>query len=227
MSNQYGDIQYDDTWIRENYSNKVSDSFVASYNAHTGQNIKKETLRAHIKRSLKISPEGYYYTDEQRDFVRQNYEKYGMKITTKMFNEHFGSNKSESCIRQIARQYGLHVPIEVLTKNSNPNIDAVGTIREEPSTGYLVIKTGNSYKDWMKYQRYVYEQAYGKIPKDHVIVFLDGNNRNFELSNLMAVPKNYVVYMNTFDMRTDCPELTKVAIRWCELYEVLKKRGVI
>lgn len=225
MSNQYGAIQYDDSWIRENYKGKCDAAFVDAYNNHTGKSLKKDTLRHHLSKLDILS--SYQYTDEQKGFIRQNYEKYGMRITADMFNAKFNTDKSPELMCRVAKRMGLSVPKDVANKNANPDIDEVGTIREEPSTGYLVIKTGNSYKDWMKYQRYVYEQAYGKIPKDHVVVFLDGNNRNFELSNLMAVPKNYVVYMNTFDMRTDCPELTKVAIRWCELYEVLKEKGVI
>ena len=167
------------------------------------------------------------YSDEQIAFLVDNYEKYGPNKTAELFNKRFGTNKSGDTISRVALRRGLRCPFDVAVRNANPNIDAIGTIREELSTGYLVIKTGNSYKDWTKYQRYVYEQAHGKLPKDYVVIFLDGDNRNFELSNLMAVPKNFVVYMNTFDMRTDCPELTKVAVKWCELYEVLKMKGVI
>lgn len=219
-------IRYDDAWIMSNYSGVCSDDFVREYNLHTEQNLSKETLRAHIRRKLSCAS-SYHYTNEQLNFILHNYPIKGMSTTTKEFNKRFGTNKTQEHIAKVALNRGVHVKHEVALKNSNPNSDKVGTIREEKSTGYLVIKTGDSYKDWTKYQRYVYEQAYGKIPKGYVVVFLDGNNRNFELTNLMAVPKQYVLYMNTFDMRTDCPELTKVAVKWCELYDLLKSKGLL
>ena len=40
---------------------------------------------------------------------------------------------------------------------------------------------------WMRKHRHIYQNAHGEVPKGHVIVFVDGNKRNFELSNLMMI----------------------------------------
>lgn len=214
-------IQYDDVWIRENYRGVCDKSFLDAYNQHTGQMLKKDTLRHHIMRKMELTSD-FTYTEEQLSYILSHYSKWGMKKTAKMFNKKFGTNKSPESICRVAVYKDVHVPSEVARKNSYSSPDAVGTIREEPSTGYLVIKTGDSWKDWMKYQRYVYEQAYGKLPEDYSVVFLDGNNRNFDLSNLVAVPRKYVVYMNSNKLRSENPEITKTSIMWCELYDALK-----
>lgn len=214
-------IQYDDKWIRANYKGKCDTAFVDAYNNHVGKKIKKDTLRHHILRMSDIESD-WSYTDKQIDYVKAYYSMLGMKKTTDAFNNKFGTNKSFYSIHKLALRLGLSVPQDVANRNANPKIDKVGTIREELSSGYLVIKTGDSCKDWTKYQRYVYEQVHGKLPKNYVVIFLDGNNRNFALSNLMAVPRNFVVWMNTNKIRTDNVDLNKIAVRWCQLYALSK-----
>lgn len=56
------------------------------------------------------------------------------------------------------------------------------------------IKVGEK---WIPKARYIYEQATGrKVQKDEVMIFLDGDIFNFELSNLVCAKKNVVAYVN-------------------------------
>lgn len=72
-------------------------------------------------------------------------------------------------------------------------------------------------------RRYVYEKAYGKIPKQHIIIQLDGDKSNFDLDNLYCIPQKYVPLMNKNHWYTDSREHTLSAIKWCELYYALKE----
>lgn len=54
--------------------------------------------------------------------------------------------------------------------------------------GYLRIKVAEP-NEWMQYQRYLWEQAHGKSAEGKVVIFMDGNNKNFELSNLECVER--------------------------------------
>lgn len=63
----------------------------------------------------------------------------------------------------------------------------VGSFQEKK--GYIRIKVAEPNK-WMQYQRYVWEQNHpGQSAEGKVVIFMDGNNKNFELSNLECVER--------------------------------------
>lgn len=73
-------------------------------------------------------------------------------------------------------------------------------------------------------RRYVYEQAYGKIPPSHRIIQLDSDKINFKLDNLYCIPTKYIPLINKNHWLTDSREHTLTAIKWCELYYAIKER---
>ena len=61
--------------------------------------------------------------------------------------------------------------------------------------GYVQIKIAEP-NQWMQYQRYVWEQNHpGESAKGMVVLFMDGNSRNFELSNLERVSRGELTVM--------------------------------
>lgn len=72
----------------------------------------------------------------------------------------------------------------------NTLYDGAITIRKHKKTGipYKYIRIGLA--KWVSYHRYLWEQAYGKIPKGTNIQFKDGNTLNCVLENLYAVTRN-------------------------------------
>ena len=61
--------------------------------------------------------------------------------------------------------------------------------------GYVQIKIGEPNK-WMQYQRYVWEQHHpGESAKGMVVLFMDGNSRNFDPSNLERVSRGELTVM--------------------------------
>lgn len=80
-----------------------------------------------------------------------------------------------------------------------PNTVPVGT--EGLYKGYIVVKTNdgncaNSRDRWKFKHRLIWEAANGPIPEDHVVIFADGNNRNFDLNNLILVSNHELLMMN-------------------------------
>lgn len=53
--------------------------------------------------------------------------------------------------------------------------------------GYIFIKTESGFKT--KHQ-YIYEQHFGKIPKNHIVVFKDNNKYNFDIDNLEVISRS-------------------------------------
>ena len=81
--------------------------------------------------------------------------------------------------------------------NVPPNHRTIGSERVDKD-GYILIKIqdGHLQKNWTTKHRYLYEQANGKIPKGYKVIFADGNNRNFDLSNFILVSDVEELIMN-------------------------------
>jgi len=71
-------------------------------------------------------------------------------------------------------------------------------------------------------RRVVWERAHGKIPDDCSIIHLDGNPLNCEPENLYCLPNKYKSIMAKNGWYTDSREHTLTAIKWCELFYMLK-----
>lgn len=56
------------------------------------------------------------------------------------------------------------------------------------SRGLVEVKV--SAKRWRLKHIVVWEDVHGPLPKTHVLYFADGDNRNFDLANLVPFPKN-------------------------------------
>jgi hypothetical protein len=66
-----------------------------------------------------------------------------------------------------------------------PNHRPVGSTRIDEE-GYTYIKIAEPRK-WALLHRHIYEQEYGKINRNEVIVFRDKNRSNFEIGNLEKI----------------------------------------
>jgi len=54
--------------------------------------------------------------------------------------------------------------------------------------GYLKIKIANPNR-WMYTHRLIWMKEYGAIPRTHIVIFKDGDKRNFDISNLVLISK--------------------------------------
>lgn len=76
----------------------------------------------------------------------------------------------------------------------------VGSERE--CDGYLqrkVTDTGYTPRDWRPVHHLVWEEHTGQpVPKDHALVFRDGNRRNFDPDNLELVTRAELMRRNTY-----------------------------
>lgn len=82
-------------------------------------------------------------------------------------------------------------------------------VGEERTTkeGYIEIKIEEPNK-WQLKHRYIYEKKFGKIPDGYNVIFLDGNKKNLEISNLKLVNKAEDLIMNNNRLFTKDKELT-------------------
>mgnify|MGYP003310732014 CR=1 FL=1 len=95
------------------------------------------------------------------------------------------------------------------------NWKPVGTVSMRG--GFLMIKTEEP-NHWRMLSRVTWERETGeKLKKTEMIIFLDGNVRNLELSNLCKVDRSINSIMNNRKFRSDLPEITKAYISVAQL----------
>lgn len=93
--------------------------------------------------------------------------------------------------------------------------------------GYTIIKIAEP-NEWMRKHRWIWEQKYGEIPENHVIIFADGNKENFDIENLILVSRAELAILVRCRLISSISELTKsgvaVAKLKAKLNELRKKK---
>lgn len=70
--------------------------------------------------------------------------------------------------------------------------------------------------------RYIWEQAHGPVTEGYCVIYLDGNHKNCDLSNLACIPLKYRMIMAKNQWFTNSREHTLAAIKWCELFYAMR-----
>ncbi len=185
------------------------------------------------------------YTDEQTEFLVINVPGHSYKEIISLYFERFGVQLSLSQIKSFIGNRKLntgrngrfgkgHVPANKgkpgggweptqFKKGHRPlNYRPVGSERVNVD-GYVEIKVADPNK-WKGKHTAVWEQHNGKIPKSHVVIFGDGNNRNFELNNLILVSRQQLLTLNRKNLIQNDAELTKTAVIIADLHSKISQR---
>lgn len=159
------------------------------------------------------------YTDEHIDFIRSIANKKLIKDICDEFNEKYGMDKKPHAISNLMQRNGIYNGLQghasKLTQfkegnsygmNTKPNrtsfrkgmtpYNKLGDYSETVRDGVVMIKIGGK---WRYKHRYIWEQAYGEIPKGKAILFKDNDKSNVEIDNLFMttdqaarlVPRRY------------------------------------
>lgn len=96
--------------------------------------------------------------------------------------------------------------------------------------GYMLVKVKDGpdlgqWDRWVFKQRLVWEEAHGPIPKGGHVIFLDGDHRNCELSNLALVNNAEQGYLTMRGLRSSNAEITRVGVTVARLGCAIKNKG--
>jgi len=192
------------------------------------------------------------YTQGQLDYLRRLSEKglFNAEITRK-FNKKFGTNRTENGIQQQRIKYGLytsarnywekgHIPFNKGKKGiSYPGCKATQFKKgHKPQTwvpigseritkdGYIQIKVqdGKFQHNWKGKHIIIWEEHNGSVPPGHVVIFGDGNKRNFDIDNLILVSRAQLVILNKNRLIQNDTELTKTGIIIADIYRKIGER---
>lgn len=175
------------------------------------------------------------WTEEQREFLKENSSKMNRKELQELFNKTFNVNFNYNTIRNYCVTNGWLTCNDTKFKKGHNNAWAKGLTTEEfkkhyteesfkrmtcnlkqykerkhkvgdvierhKSEGlYIIISTDENIKldkRIKNYARYLYEKHHNVTLKDdEVVIFLDGNKRNYDIKNLIKINKTERFLLN-------------------------------
>ena len=97
---------------------------------------------------------------------------------------------------------------------------------ERISEGYVLVKTGNGNRNrnWRPKHHLVWEEHNGPVPEGCRVVFLDGDRRNFDISNLALVTEQEMVYAAIHIGLTEDPEINRSVLAMAKLQATVRNR---
>lgn len=95
-------------------------------------------------------------------------------------------------------------------------------------SGYIHVKVDDKLygdkKNWKSKQRHIWEQHYGAVPEGYVVIFADGDTRNFDIDNLVLISRKENAYMNQNGLRYNNADLTKTGVNVAKLMIKVKEK---
>ncbi len=176
------------------------------------------------------------YFQEQLDFLKRNFLRYSLPNLTEVFNKHFNENKSQQQIKSLLERKKIRSGRtgqfkkgqKAWNKNKKgfmgPNKTSFKPGHQPSNTkplysertgkdGYVEIKvpeanpyTGSPTRFKFKHV-WLWEQNYGPVPDGYIVMFKDGNNRNFDLNNLILVSRTELLTANLHDYKDQPAEI--------------------
>lgn len=190
-------------FIHKNAPTMYRKDLVTALNDTFGTDFKYNTVRMYCARHKLYAPGG----DGKFTSESHNWQK-GLS------GEEFKSHYSEESFRRLVSG--------MLDSNK---IHRIGDIIVRHGRKYIYINEdyGQHIDDrTQEYGRYLWEQAYGPIPEDFMVIYLDGDYMNCTLDNLACIPKKYRAFLLHNSWWQSPAEIKKAALKWCELYYALK-----
>jgi hypothetical protein len=193
------------------------------------------------------------YTQEEFEFIDDRIEGRTAAEMTALFNAHFSSDLKVSQIKAFIKNNGLESGVDYrfqpgqvpfnkgkkgivypggvatqFKKGARPeNWMPVGSERIN-ADGYVDVKISDTdpkpQKRWRGKHILIWEAAHGPVPPGHVVIFGDGNNRNFDPNNLLLITRAQLVRMNQSHLIQNDVELTRTGIIIADVYNKIGER---
>lgn len=200
-------------WLIENYAKhssykSLSDELYKTHNVQISPYTIKDWLHKHVDGTI-YGVRGEW-SEEEIEFIRNNYTKGVSYISKKL-------DRSKSSVSAFAFRLGLKVG-NTKHQPQKTKRGTISIINEPNKPPRLVIKITDGHDGWMPLARYVWMWHNGSIPKNGIIIFLDGDTTNCHISNLYcATPLLARQINNNVHYKTHNAEITKTLIKYYEL----------
>jgi len=203
--------------------------------------IKREGLPARDRKGMGAGPK--LLTPAQDAWLRIAYRQHDINVVHRMLNQVWSLSLTVNQVRAYLKNHGiLSGRTGWLTGNDDPrsyrgpraansgcfqagrppqearNYQPIGTLRKtRDQWERKVTDDGPIHRRWVAEARLIWEAAHGPIPDRHVVVHLDGDVDNLDLSNLRCVPRGVLARMNHWSRPSGTGEARKALLLAAEI----------
>ena len=198
---------------------------------------------------MKNKTNRHKYTEEENEFIRKYHEGLTVKELTYLFNQKFGTDVSVNALTRY-KTYRLKLKGAKNTgrflKGSIPwNKGLKGWQKVKPSNlfkkgnlpkktrpigdervtkdGFVEVKIAQP-KVWKLKHHIIYEKYHNeKIGRWDKVIFLDGNKRNFDISNLKKISNSEQTFLANNKLWGSNPETNKTVLLLAKLTATVRK----
>ena len=279
--NSYSFTEEQNEWLAKNCLNYDNyRDFCNVFNEKFNANKKRDSFMVYCLRKNFLVEDTSYWSEEQEDFIRENYELYTANKLTELLNEKFGIQKNLCVVKHKITKLNCCSKVRYYTEEEkewilnnlsnyktfdglynafnekfNLNISEhkfrnliytrmkltlaeegykrsdyheIGT--EKTYDGVVYIKVRDDLRHKANYQiksRYMYEQYHNvKLDKEQFVVFLDGDNTNFDKDNLFLVSHNGYATMPPEWRKCGNPKLKRIMFLQSEAKCLVKQMKI-
>ena len=168
------------------------------------------------------------FTTEQAAFIKRHSDgrrdaelcellkkQFGIDVTPKQMANWRGNHNARSKTSLYGWKKGKKAGIDFSPQKEFRNSAPIGS--ESISRDVVIIKVARG--KWIPKHRYLWEKENGPIPNNHVVVFADGDSRNFKQSNLLLITKKQLAILNKKRLLVDDEETRRTAVNYARLIE--------
>lgn len=210
-----------------------------SYKANYG-------LKSGIGCSIPAGQPTKLYPEKVREFIAEHYVGVGHQGMADLLNKTFGTIYTKDQMKAYYARFKLDsglsgyfkkgfvphnkgkrgvggwAPTQFKKGHKPWNYQPVGSERVN-TDGYLDVKIADPNK-WKTKHVLIWEAANGPVPKDHVLIFGDGNKKNVKLENLILVSRKQLARLNQSNLIQNDAELTKTGIIIADIFNKIGER---
>ena len=171
-------------YILDNYKGVTTRRLTDMFNEEFGTNLNHLQIKHFkLKRGLKSETIGNnLFTQKQIKWIEENYKGLTNKQIAEKFNKEFGTEFTKFQFKDWKVRRKMRSGVYYEGRKPAP----IGH-EMKGKGGYVYVKIEE--RKYKLKHHVVWEEAYGKIPNNCVLIFKDGNRANCDLSNLKMVDR--------------------------------------
>lgn len=187
-----------DAVLKECYGLWTSKEIAQILNNEFGTGFSKTAIDNRISHcGISTKAPCHRYTKEQDEWLCENISRYTYPDLMVAFNEKFHTSQSYYNVKSHCIRKGFKGGRSDQKGYKNHRSTPIGT--EKIYRGRIYVKVSdapsgrrakNHMANWRPKGQVVWEQHYGKMPEGYVVVYLDGNPLNCDISNLECTTNN-------------------------------------
>ena len=166
---------------------------------------------------------GIKWSDEEKEYLKKITPGHHYKEILSLMNEKFDREFTVNQIKGAIGRYKLNTGFNGRFKKGQVSINhkPVGSERIDLD-GYTLIKVAEPNK-WQLKHRVIYEKAYGPIPPNMAVIFLDKNKRNFNINNLALVSREELAIINKNNFIKENAALSRAGVNVAKVKNKINK----